>query len=101
MSDTERADRPPLHNFRGFNFRLPPPPPPTHTPLRPTWACACCEKDWPCDPAREALAVEYQGDRVSLAMRMWSHLEDYALDQGPGPLGEAWVRFIGWSRSLR
>ena len=29
-----------------------------HVAKRPSWDCRLCAKPWPCDPAREALAIE-------------------------------------------
>lgn len=76
-----------------------------HTPLRPSWECRACGQTWPCGPARESLTAEAAADglggRSSLAMLMWGYLEDYALDVGPGPLGEAFDRFIAWTRPSR
>jgi len=88
-------DRPLLSNFRGFNarFRIEPPP---HQPSRPSWSCGVCGEEWPCAPAQEHLRAELRGTR--LAMLMWTHLEHYALDAGPGPLSGAFDRFIRWTR---
>lgn len=69
-----------------------------HVPDRPRWDCLVCEKPWPCDPAREALAAEYKGSSVALSMYLWAQLELYALESGPGPMQEAYDRFIRWSR---
>ena len=38
-----------------------------HQPKRPQWDCEACGKEWPCDPAREALRAE--GD-LSEALRI-------------------------------
>jgi hypothetical protein len=57
-------------------------------------------EEWPCDTARESMAAE-AGDRIHLATLMWSYLESYVLDAGPGPLAEVWDRFIGWTRRPR
>ena len=68
-----------------------------HLAGRPSWDCLSCEKPWPCDPAREALAAD-STDVVSLSILMWTYFEDYALESGPGPLTEAMQRFLGWIR---
>ena len=68
-----------------------------HRHERPTWECEACGKDWPCDPAREELAMEH--DRTGLAILMWTYLEDYAMDSGTGSLAGAFERFIAWTRS--
>jgi hypothetical protein len=97
MSGNERR---PLHAFRGFNMKLPIEPPlrPTHLPLRPSWACQTCGDEWPCAPARERLLQEKAADPTSIAVAMWQRLEEFALDQGSGPLPDAFDRFIGWTR---
>jgi hypothetical protein len=69
-----------------------------HLPKRPTWDCLACSKQWPCYPAREALTAEHVNDQLALAMLMWSYFESYAVDAGPGPLGEARERFLDWTR---
>jgi hypothetical protein len=71
-----------------------------HTPKRPSWDCRCCAKTWPCAAAREQLAEEFVGNTVQLSILLWSYLEDWIHDQGPGPFGEAFERFIAWSRPL-
>ncbi|MEU4244883.1 hypothetical protein [Actinoplanes sp. NPDC026619] len=69
-----------------------------HLPERPSWECKSCSMDWPCAPARNALADEYAADQLALAMLMWSYFEDFITDAGPGPQPEAWNRFLGWTR---
>ncbi|GIF21874.1 hypothetical protein BJ973_002201 [Actinoplanes tereljensis] len=68
-----------------------------HRPKRPEWDCAACGRDWPCDPAREELAAD-TGGGTTLAVLMWTYLEDFALDAGPGPFAGAFDRFIAWTR---
>ena len=68
-----------------------------HIADRPSWDCVACVKPWPCDPAREALAT--QMDPVQLAMYLWSNLEEAAGDLPDMPVGEAFDRFISWTRS--
>lgn len=72
-----------------------------HTPARPSWDCRQCGKPWPCDPAREAFAVEYKDNHTGLIMLMWDMLEHYINDVGDGPLGETWERFMAWARALK
>ncbi|GAA2650198.1 hypothetical protein [Paractinoplanes durhamensis] len=69
-----------------------------HLPKRPVWECYRCGAEWPCVEARNALAAEYVADQLALAILMWTYLEDFAMDAGPGPIGEAWNRFLGWTR---
>jgi hypothetical protein len=72
-----------------------------HLPSRPVWDCTTCGRPWPCAPAREGLAAEYVHDFTGLSVLLWNHFEDYSHDAGSGPLGEAYERFMGWSRPLR
>jgi hypothetical protein len=71
-----------------------------HLPKRPQWNCEACDMEWPCDPAREALAGE-TGGGTRLAILMWTHLEDFALDTVSGPLTGAFERFICWTRPVQ
>jgi hypothetical protein len=67
-----------------------------HVAERPSWDCRACGNPWPCDPAREALVTEM--DRVTLAIYMWSNLEEAAMDMPRGPVSELFERFIRWTR---
>jgi hypothetical protein len=67
-----------------------------HIAARPSWDCRACSKPWPCDPAREGLASEM--DRVSLAIYMWTNLEEAIGDMPTGPPSELFERFIRWTR---
>ena len=68
-----------------------------HPPRRPGWDCAACEQPWPCDPAREQLAVEYADDPAGLAIHMadrWvAALHDREDLRETGELRE---RMLGW-----
>ncbi|WP_433361907.1 hypothetical protein ACQPZX_29365 [Actinoplanes sp. CA-142083] len=89
----------PLHTFRGFNMKVTGEPPrPTHVPQRPAWTCRVCGDEWPCNAARENLLAEKQDDPTGTAVLMWTYLESFIFDQGPGPLGDAFERFIAWTR---
>lgn len=68
----------------------------THLPARPSWDCERCDRPWPCDPAREELAREY--DRISLAMYAWDRLEEAAGELPPTPPAELFERFLRWTR---
>ena len=74
-----------------------------HVPIRPAWDCAACDQSWPCDPAREELVSEL-GVGTELAQRAWNDLEQYVIDasRAPGrlPYGEAFERFISWTRRV-
>jgi hypothetical protein len=67
-----------------------------HIADRPSWDCLACGKPWPCDPAREDLAAEL--GPTQLAMYMWASLEEAANDVCALPVGEAFDRFIAWTR---
>jgi len=72
---------------------------PLHHPRRPDWSCESCELDWPCDPARERLMSE-TGGGTHLAMLMACHLEEFVGDSPGVPVGEAFDRFIAWTRRV-
>jgi hypothetical protein len=66
-----------------------------HIAARPSWDCRSCGLPWPCDSARERLASEM--DRTSLAIFMWSNLEEAVRDMPVGPPAELFERFIRWT----
>ncbi|TDO40675.1 hypothetical protein C8E87_4394 [Paractinoplanes brasiliensis] len=67
-----------------------------HHPGRPSWDCLACGKPWPCDPAREALALEL--GRTPLAMYLCAHLHEAARDMPTTSPGELYERFLAWTR---
>lgn len=67
-----------------------------HIAERPSWHCLIDGKPWPCDAARKALASEM--DPVQLAMYAWANLEEAAGDLPGMPVGEAFDRFLAWTR---
>jgi hypothetical protein len=72
---------------------------PLHEPRQPEWDCNSCEKPWPCDPARERLTSETGGGTL-LATLMGVHLEHYVADHPEVLVGEAFDRFIAWTRPM-
>jgi hypothetical protein len=66
-----------------------------HTAERPSWDCRVCGKPWPCDPARERLASTLS--LTTLAMTMWTNLEEAAGDMPTMPVSEAFERFLNWT----
>jgi len=66
------------------------------TAARPSWECRACDKPWPCDPAREQLAAEMDG--LQLSLYLFTCLEVVAGDLPRLPPGEAFDRFIAWTR---
>ena len=67
-----------------------------HQPERPSWDCDCCGRPWPCDPARERLRAEGAG--TSLAIMMWSRLEEAMGELPRMEPREVFDRFIAWTR---
>jgi hypothetical protein len=68
------------------------------------WDCRACGSLWPCDPARRRLAEE-SFDMATLSVLMWVYFDDYVREIGPGPVIEAYDRFLaaygrflGWIR---
>ncbi|GAA3753846.1 hypothetical protein GCM10022225_43250 [Plantactinospora mayteni] len=48
-------------------------PPGRHLPAQ-AYRCQTCSDPWPCAPARLALLIGFQGDRVGLMMYLAAHL---------------------------
>ena len=71
--------------------------PSEHTPHRPSWDCGRCGKPWPCDPARDAMLIEYRGWPSVLAFYLSGQLRD-AIHDGIGPVSELDERFQAWAR---
>lgn len=67
-----------------------------HIPLRPSWECAACGKDWPCDAAREQLAID-TGGGTPLRMLAWSYLDDFTRDVPVVFADGTYERFLGWT----
>jgi hypothetical protein len=70
-----------------------------HGPKRPEWECIQCGRKWPCDAAREDLAVS-TGGGSSLAVLMWALLEEFIRDTDAKEFAGIFERFIGWTRHL-
>ncbi|WP_433832280.1 hypothetical protein ACQP2E_15730 [Actinoplanes sp. CA-015351] len=68
-----------------------------HQPDKATYYCLNCDKDWPCDPAREYLLTSTP-DPVQLAMRLRIELEDAAYVLAHEPPVVLFDRFLKWSR---
>ena len=70
-----------------------------HLPSRPEWACLICDAAWPCDTARKALLIEYDGSRLSLSVYLAGRLNDAINDHSehrPGSVPNLYERFLGW-----
>ncbi|WP_243706222.1 hypothetical protein [Micromonospora sp. KC721] len=74
-----------------------------HVPMRPLWLCRVCAADWPCQPARLLLLMEYRRDRVALSVYLAGILFDATADltrlnpqPEPSP-AELFERFVAWT----
>ncbi|MEV4708881.1 hypothetical protein [Actinoplanes sp. NPDC049316] len=70
-----------------------------HVPCRPGWDCWSCDRPWPCDPAREDLALQL--DPVELAKFMGERLAEAARDVPTLQPGELFERFLQWTWKVR
>jgi hypothetical protein len=70
-----------------------------HLPGRPSWDCLACARPWPCDPAREALAVEFLGHRLGLALYLGVQFTEAVedLDLSGHQSAELHERFLSWT----
>lgn len=66
-----------------------------HPADRPSWDCKRCGKPWPCDPARELLAVEFAGTYLKLLLAV--DMIDAARDNPGIPPSELYQRFLAWA----
>lgn len=71
---------------------------PIHAALQPSWDCIACGVDWPCDPAREELAVRFVDQPVELSVYMAIQLGNAASALYQLPSDELWDRFIAWTK---
>jgi hypothetical protein len=71
---------------------------PEHLPHRPSWLCNSCERPWPCDPARETLATEYQHWTTGLFLYLAAQLVQALIDMPKAPVGELHEQFLSWVR---
>ncbi|MFJ8581531.1 flavin reductase [Micromonospora sp. NPDC093277] len=74
-----------------------------HLPMRPLWRCRVCGSDWPCQPARLALLVEYRNDRTALMLYLSALLAEAGAQlsqlNGEAPPEGLTERFLGWARA--
>jgi hypothetical protein len=68
-----------------------------HTPEKPSWDCRACGRPWPCDPAREAMLIEFSGMPSVLMFYLSSQATDAHGDLRL-PSGELFERFQAWVR---
>jgi hypothetical protein len=69
-----------------------------HQPVRPTWTCASCGREWPCSTRRAQLLAEYEGAVTSLGLAMSAYLQEAARDLPTAYAGDLHHRFLGWIR---
>ncbi|WP_309236837.1 flavin reductase [Micromonospora sp. S-DT3-3-22] len=73
-----------------------------HVAMRPLWRCRNCGAEWPCQPARLGLLVEYRDDRTALLVYLAALMTeaDHQLGQlHPGRRPELTDRFLTWARA--
>lgn len=71
--------------------------------MRPLWRCRPCGAEWPCQPGRLALLVEYRTDRTALLVYLSSLMTEAGAqlsqlngDALPKNLTD---RFLTWARA--
>ncbi|MFK3985246.1 hypothetical protein ACI2K4_33340 [Micromonospora sp. NPDC050397] len=69
----------------------------THKRTSHRWDCGC-GRPWPCEDAREELAVSFAGDRIGMATYMAERLVEAARDLRGSSPAELYDRFILWTR---
>ncbi|MEU3453672.1 flavin reductase [Micromonospora sp. NPDC006766] len=74
-----------------------------HVPMRPLWRCRACGAEWPCQPARLALLVEYRDERTALLVYLGTLMQEAGdqlaqIDGHVRPPGLT-DRFLTWARA--
>jgi hypothetical protein len=67
-----------------------------HTPVRPTWNCAACGREWPCSGAHGRLLAEFDGAPTSLNIYLAGMYMAASQDLRFHAAGELYQRFLGW-----
>ncbi|MFG3601964.1 flavin reductase [Micromonospora chersina] len=73
-----------------------------HLPMRPLWRCRSCGAEWPCQPARLSLLVEYRGNRTGLLLYLgglMTEAGEHLAQLNPGHVPDLHHRFLGWARA--
>jgi len=74
-----------------------------HLPMRPLWRCRRCGAEWPCQPARLALLVEYRADRTALLIYLSTLMaeagEQLSQLNGHAAPERLTERFLSWARA--
>ncbi len=77
-------------------------PPTPHLPMRPLWRCRNCGVEWPCQPARLSLLVEYRGDRTALMIYLAQQMTEargQLRQLNPSNALDLTDRFLTWARA--
>ncbi|MFG2060054.1 flavin reductase [Micromonospora sp. NPDC048871] len=72
-----------------------------HVAMRPLWQCRNCGAEWPCQPARLALLMEYRKDRLGLLLYLGGLMvqaRDQLSQLNPEHTPDLYDRFLGWAR---
>ncbi|SCG48114.1 hypothetical protein GA0070560_105213 [Micromonospora halophytica] len=73
-----------------------------HMPMRPLWRCRNCGAEWPCQPARLDLLVEYRGNRTALLLylgALMAEARDQLAQLHPDRAPDLHERFLAWARA--
>ncbi|MCX4471241.1 flavin reductase [Micromonospora sp. NBC_01655] len=73
-----------------------------HVPMRPLWRCRNCGAEWPCQPARLGLLVEYRGDRTGLLIYLSGLMAEaraQLVQLNPERVVNLHERFLNWARA--
>lgn len=69
-----------------------------HVPRQPSWTCAACGDEWPCEYARADLVAESSAGRTPVLVYLAICLADAVGDLSPGGLSPGlYDRFVGWA----
>jgi hypothetical protein len=69
-----------------------------HQPIRQTWQCHACGRDWPCLMAQTGLRREYASHTVALHLYMAAAFAEACVDLVMVPAGDLYARFFVWLR---
>jgi hypothetical protein len=70
--------------------------------MRPLWRCRSCGAEWPCQPARLALLVEYRGNRTALLLYLgglMAEAREQLAQLNPTHAPDLHQRFLAWARA--
>jgi hypothetical protein len=70
-----------------------------HRPLRPSWRCGTCGREWPCEHGKAELLQQYEHDRVGLLVYLAGLLVDAVQEIGGSPPEALMERFVQWAKA--